>query len=238
MNESFNKNNMQNNNNNNHRIKPILENIQLNGFYDIFYREILKYEKDYLLFIKSSFTPLGYNIKISTESGFIEAMSYDTYLCEFGSMKNSASVKFTVPSVEAGAAFLVGKFSVKFNNVYFNNTTNSNSHFSTMADLYEHFKKDLIKIKFIVNSQEVNLIQFLNFYIFKSKNINENNNSINDSNSSNKRNLQEKFFNDNQIVPINEIININPNEYELNDEIIVNLIFYFLIFFTFFILNF
>lgn len=211
------------NNHDNRILKCILENIQLSGFYDIFYKEFLKYDKDYLLYIKSAFTPLGYNIKICTESGFVEPMSYDRYLSEFGGMKNSASVKFMVPCLLAGTAFVIGKFSVKFNNAYFNNITNSNALFSEMANFIEFVKKDLIRIKFNVSSQEVNLIQFLNLYIFNKKQQHERNTNLNHDNDNN--NLKKEFFSENKIVPINEIIKINLNEYELNDEIIVNLFF-------------
>jgi len=47
-------------------IKLICEDVQLKGFYSIFHKEIFESEKNYLLFIKSSFAPFGYNLKIFT----------------------------------------------------------------------------------------------------------------------------------------------------------------------------
>jgi len=204
-------------NNTNKKMKCIVENQQLTGFYDIYYKEILKFEKEYLIFIKSSFTPLGYNFKILTELGTVEPMSYDRYLIEYGGMKLTNSVKYTIPSLPSGVAFLIGKFSLRFNN---NVGTNSNSTINNMANFINHLNRDLIRIKFILNSQELNLIPFMNLYLTKNM---PQTNSI-EGNGDNRSN---RIFNENKIVPINNIINLNLNDYEINDELIVNFSFEF-----------
>jgi hypothetical protein len=169
-------------------------------------------------------------LKIHTEYGIVEPINYDKYLLEYGGMRSSNNIKFTIPNLASENVFLLGKFSLKFNNIYYNSVSNSNCELSGMLNFIEILKRDFIKIKFILNTQQhdFDMIQFINLYVYKNSFINKNSrikNNILEENPELERNeekiLNENFLKQNKIYPINEIITFNLNKFHLNDEIIV-----------------
>lgn len=205
----------------NGNVKCIQENIRLSGFYDIFHKEILEISKEYLLYIKSSFTPFGFNIKIFSESGSIEPMSYDKYLTQFGGMKSLNSSKILIPNLECNSTILLGKFLLKFNNM----SSSPVENFGNMKALIKHLKRDSIRIKFVIDFPDIYLRKFIKLYLHKTNNKDKSNEGPN--NIDDPIHKKQKYFSKHKVVPINNIVTLNLNDFEIDNEIIVSFLFYF-----------
>ena len=116
-------------------------------------------------------------------------MSYDKFLVNYMGLKSVNNFKFIIKNLEGDLPFLVAKFSMKF----LENLNNNNS-----------FKKNNIKLKFIINTHDCYLIQFFDLYMQQ----------INKFGESQEITESKKF-------PINEEINLNLSDLNIEDEMIV-----------------
>lgn len=179
----------------NGKIKLIFEDIQLKGFYSIFYKDVFEREKTYMLFVKSSFAPFGYNLKILTQMGSVETMSYDKYLMNYGGMKLIKNLTTNLPHSESNMKFLAAKFLLKFANP---------ENCESMEEFKENLRKNFFEIKVNINCSDNFLTQFFSLVLSKI--------SKGDL-------LPEKS--EDKIFPLNEIFYLNLNMFNLTDEIIV-----------------
>lgn len=188
----------------NSNLKLICENIYLKGFYGIFNKGIFELDKEYILFIKSCFTPFGYNLRILSETGTTEALSYDKYLSTYLGMKVLANFKIPLPNLETDNLYLLAKMLLKTNKL----TKLSNKKF--------HFKFSLSV------AQDYYLSQFIDLFM----QVHHKCDSMQDVNAKNKPKinpyLESKKLNFGEVI----IINFQDLKLEADDEIIVIIFFY------------
>jgi hypothetical protein len=206
-------------------IKLICEDVQLKGSYSIFHKEIFESEKNYLIFIKSAFAPFGYNLKILTQIGNVESMSYDKYLMTYAGMKSIKNLNLTLPNYEANTKYLTTKFLLKFSNP---------ANCKNMEAYIENLKKNFLEIKVNLTSSDQFLPQFFTMLLSK---INKENSITNTSSISHSSFNASSFLNkiEDKIFPLNEIIYLNLNQYDLSDQFIVYNFKIFYNFLTFFL---
>jgi hypothetical protein len=130
-------------------LKPFQENLSLSGFYDIYDENIFEQKKDYIILVKSCFCPFGYNLKISTNYGTIENLSYEKYLINYGDMNLVSNIRIPLPFLTENSNYLLAKFCLKLNKkiilnylkVKFNVTFAQDYFITQYVDLYiQRFK--------------------------------------------------------------------------------------------------
>ncbi len=180
-------------------VKILFENVILSGFYCVFNQDVFEKEKEYIILVKSSFTPFGYNLKFLTNKAVIDKIPYDKYLNLYGELKFFNSYKIPIPNLQAENQVLIGKFLLRF--------------------LNSNFLKDnkSIKIKFSsIVSEDYYLFQF--FELFMQVNSGEDNYN----NKNNSKTKTSETFNGKKII-FGEIIEIPLKGLKFEDEIFVKI---------------
>jgi len=140
-------------------------------------------------------------------------MSYDKYLMTYAGIKSIKNLSIPLPNYEANTKYLTSKFLLKFLNP---------ANCKNMEALIDNLKKNFLEIKINLTSSDQFLPQFFTLIISKINKENSNLNSNNLSNSNSTFN-SSSFLNkiEDKVFPLNEIIYLNLNKYDLNDQFIV-----------------
>lgn len=218
----------------NSNLQLIAENIHLKGFYAIFSKDIFEAEKDYLLLIRSCFAPFGYNLRIFTETGKIEALTHDKYLNDFEGIKILNSFKIPIPNMEVDNYYLLAKMKLKISSIA--------SHLQK-----NHQKsscRSSIVVKFsISNSADYYLCQFLDLYMNVNKKqmpddkqvTRQEYNKACENNTNNQANekatIKNTFTYNSKKLQLGELISIDLQDISFDDEIIVKILAIFFIIF-------